>query len=140
MQIEELTEPGLIFPDLPCSDTPTLLRALADLVQQRGVVGDADMLYQRLFEREELGSTGIGDGVAIPHCKIDGLDGVKMAVGISAKEVDFGATDDRPVRLFVLIVSPEDHPADHLHALAAVSKWLKTDNHVQRILGLQICL
>ena len=56
MQIEELTEPGLIFPDLPGSDTPTVLRALADRVQQRGVVGDADMLYQRLFEREELGT------------------------------------------------------------------------------------
>lgn len=137
MQIEELTTPDLIFPDLPGSDTPTVLRALADRAEQHGVVGNADLLYQRLFEREELGSTGIGEGVAIPHCKIAGLDGVKMAVAITTNDVDFGATDDRPVRLFVLIVSPDDNPADHLQALAAVSKWLKTDNHVQQILGLQ---
>jgi len=137
MHLGELTRPDLIFPDLAGSDTPTILRALADRLAAHGLVEDPDDLYRRLFEREELCSTAIGGGVAIPHCKVDNLDRVALAVGISGREIDFGADDKQPVHLFFLIVSPADDPAAHLKALAAVSKWLKADNHSARITGLQ---
>ncbi len=137
MHLGELTRPDLIFPDLAGSDTPTILRALADRIAARGLVKDADDLYRRLFEREELCSTAIGDGVAIPHCKVDDVDRVALAIGVTRRDVDFGAVDGQPVRLFFLIVSPSDTPAAHLQALAAVSKWLKADNHAARITGLE---
>lgn len=136
MQLGELTRPDLIYPDLPGSDAPTILRALADRMAASGLVSDVDALYDRLFEREQLGSTGIGSGVAIPHCKIEGIPAVVMAVGVSERDVDFGAADGEPVRLFFLILSPPDDPATHLKALAAVSRWLKADDHVQRIVDL----
>ena len=137
MHLGELTRPDLIFPDLAGSDTPTILRSLADRLATHGLVEDADKLYRRLFEREELCSTAIGGGVAIPHCKVDNLDRVALAIGISDRDVEFGAVDKQPVRLFFLIVSPADDPAAHLKALATVSKWLKAGNHTARITGLQ---
>lgn len=133
MGLASLTRPGLIFPDLPGADPPTVLRALAERVTAAGVVEAEDELYRRLWEREQLGSTGIGRGVAIPHCKIASLDRVTLAVGIARREVDFGAVDDVPVRIFFLLVSPQDEPAEHLRSLAAISEWLKGDPPLERM-------
>ena len=134
MHLKTLTHPGLVFSDLACSDRPALLRALADRLVLAGHFSDTDELYDRLWEREQLGSTGIGAGVAVPHCKMAGTSQVVVAVALLRKGVEFGAIDDKPVRLIFLVVSPEDQPAAHLHCLAAISKWIKADNHVERIL------
>lgn len=137
MQLETLTSPELIFPELPGSDPPTVLRALAEVVVRAGAVSNADLLYEKLWEREQLCSTGIGDGIAIPHCKLPQLDQVVLAVGITAKGIDFGAEDKEPVRIFFLVVSPAGQPAAHLHCLAAISRWVKETPHLSRILALE---
>lgn len=134
MRLSSLTRPDLIFVDLPGADGPTVLRAFAERVVDRGVVRDADKLYRRLIERERLGTTALGEGVAVPHCKMAGLDKVVVAVGVFRKGIDFGADDGEPVRLLFLVVSPSDAPAEHLQSLAAISRWVKADNHVRRIL------
>ena len=113
-----------------------MLRELADKVSASGRVPEAEVLFQRLWEREQLGSTAIGQAVAIPHCKLNGLPRVLVAVGISRRGIDFGAADGRPVRLFFLVASPSRSPAEHLQSLAAISKWVKGERHVERILGL----
>ena len=137
MHLESLTEPGLIFPALRSPDAASLLRLLAGKLAERGWTEHAGKLYDALWEREQLGSTAIGSGVAIPHCKLDGLDRVVLAVGILAEGIDFGATDEEPVRVFFCIVSPNASPAAHLQCLAAVSRWVKDDTHVERILELE---
>jgi PTS system nitrogen regulatory IIA component len=104
---------------------------------RNGVISDADSMYRRLVEREELGSTAIGGGVAIPHCKMDNLEDVVVAVGLSRDGVEFESEDGAPVRLFFLVVSPSDKPAAHLRSLAAISKWVKADRHVERLLELE---
>jgi PTS system nitrogen regulatory IIA component len=136
MPLHELTSPGLIYPRLPGADVHTVLRAFALRVEERGLVASADDLYRHLEEREDLGSTAIGAGVAIPHCKLQGLQSVILAIGIHESGVEFGADDGQPVRLFFLIVLPDNEPTAHLQALSAVSKWVKVDDHVQRILQL----
>ena len=73
----------------------------------------------------------------MPHCKIDGLDEVVVAVGLFGKGIEFEATDDEPVRLLFLVISPDAAPAEHLQSLAAISKWVKADHHVERILELR---
>lgn len=133
MGLATLIGPELIFPDLGGSDTPTVLRNLAEGVAEAGRVDDADRLYQKLWEREQLGSTGVGEGVAVPHCKMKGIDRPVMAVGVTSKAIDFGAVDGRPVAVFFLLVSPEDAPAEHLRALAEISRWARVDKHVERI-------
>jgi PTS system nitrogen regulatory IIA component len=124
-----LTRPELIFPDLPATDRQGVLRALAGLVARQG-------LFQKLWEREQLGSTGIGQGVAIPHCKLNGLRQSLVAVGLVPEGVEFGAVDGQPVKVFFLVVSPGGSPAQHLQVLAAISRWIKADGHAGRLLGL----
>ena len=135
MRLEALIDPELIYNDLVCSDRSTLLRALAERLVLSGQFDDADEIYGRLWEREQLGSTGIGAGVAVPHCKMAGISEVVVAVALLREEIQFGAVDGEPVRLVFLVVSPEDQPAAHLHALAAISKWIKADFHVERLLA-----
>lgn len=134
MNLGSFTEPDLIFPEMPGGDAAAVLHAFAERVAALGYVGDADRLFEKLMEREKLGSTGIGSGVAIPHCKMRGLDRAVVAVAATRRPVDFGAVDGEPVRLFFLVVSPHDTPAVHLQVLAAISKWVKADRHVARLL------
>ncbi|MCP4006858.1 MAG: PTS sugar transporter subunit IIA [bacterium] len=134
MNLDSLLDPKLVFSDLACLDRPTLLRALAERIVDTGRLGDVEELYERLWEREQLGSTGIGAGVAVPHCKMSSIDQVVVAVALLPEGVDFSAIDDQPVQLVFLVVSPEDQPAAHLHCLAAISKWIKAGRHVERML------
>lgn len=136
MHLDAMTDPRLIFPGLRCTDASGLLRLLAQKIVELGLVSDADKLYQKLWEREQLGSTGIGAGIAIPHCKMSGLKEVVLAIGLLEDGVEFGAVDQNPVQLFFCVVSPSDSPAAHLQCLAAISRWVKADRHVERILEL----
>ncbi len=137
MRLSSLTRPDLIFVDLPGADGPTVLRAFAERVVEQGVVPDADVLYRLLLEREKLGTTALGEGVAVPHCKMSGLDDVVVAVGTFSKGIEFEAADGQPVQLLFLVISPQSAPAAHLQSLAAISKWVKADHHVERILEVQ---
>jgi PTS system nitrogen regulatory IIA component len=134
MRLGSLTRPDLVFPDLAAADREQVLRSFAERIAGHGLVRDADTLYQRLAEREQLGSTGIGGGIAIPHCKLDGLKQGMVAIGRVREGVDFGAADGQPVRLFFLVISPSQAPAEHLQALAAISRWIKGGGRAQALL------
>ena len=144
MLLGELTRPDLVFTDLPATDREELLRALAGRVAERGLVASGEDLFQRLWEREQLGSTGIGSGIAIPHCKLAGLKRGIVAVGLvepgagpAGEGVDFGAADGKPVQVLFLVVSPSGSPAEHLQILAALSRWVRADQHAEQILALR---
>jgi len=137
MRLDTLTRPELIFPHLEASDGPEVLRQLASrLVENDRLEIDAEALYRKLSEREELGSTALGSGVAVPHCKLRGIDRVILALGLLDRGIDFGADDGEPVRLFFLVVSPDGAPAEHLRSLAAISRWLKNESHLKRLFEL----
>jgi nitrogen PTS system EIIA component len=133
MPLPPLTDPQLIFRDLPGDDAAAVLAALCRAVAAAGCVPDAAELYRRLVERERLEPTALGGGVALPHCKLPGLARPVIAAGVAARAVGFGAADGLPVRVFLLVASPPEAPAAHLRALAAVSRWLKTDAHDERL-------
>lgn len=144
MLLGELTRPDLIFPDLPATDRQEALRALAHRVAERGLVASGDDLFQKLWEREQLGTTGIGSGIAIPHCKLPGLAHGIVAVGLigpgagpAGEGVDFGAADGKPVQVLFLVVSPSGAPAEHLQILAALSRWVRAAGHAEKILALR---
>ncbi len=137
MRLGSLIRPELIFPDLPAADRPEALRAFADRIAGLGLVKSGEELFQRLWEREQLGSTGIGAGIAIPHCKLAGLAHGIVAVGLVPGGVDFGAADGRPVQVLFLVVSPAGAPAEHLQILAAISRWVRAGRHAERILALR---
>jgi len=136
MGLASLIRPELVFPNLQGSDRQTALRFLSEQIAAAGFVDAPDSLYRKLCEREELGSTCVGPLVAIPHCKLDGLDEVVVSAAISAAGVDFGAEDDVPVRLFFTVISPDEAPAAHLQALALISRWIKSESQVEKLITL----
>jgi len=124
---------ALVFSEVAGVDGRGVLRALADELAAAGAVPDGEDLFQRLWEREQLGSTGVGAGVAIPHCKLAGLERAILAVGLARQAVAFGAPDGQPVKAFFVVVSPSESPAEHLRSLALVSRWLKSDGHAEQV-------
>jgi PTS system nitrogen regulatory IIA component len=133
MNLRQLVDPDLVFTDLAARDRDAVLRELAGRLQGRGAIRSADELFAKLLEREQLGSTAVGKGVAIPHCKLKQLDRVVVAVGTVPDGIAVEAPDGEPVRVFFLLASPEDSPAEHLQALAAISKWLRDGRNLERI-------
>ncbi len=111
--------------ELNASDKAGVIREFAELLESAGKVRAADELYRILLDREALGSTGIGDGVAIPHGKLRGLSEMIVALGISSRGVDFQSLDNKPVHIFFLLVTPSDNPGVHLKILSRISRILK---------------
>ena len=107
-----------------------VIRELTQLLVTAGAIKEKDVnrLVQTLLKRESLGSTGIGQGVAIPHGKCDAVTKLVAAFGISKHGVNFDSLDGEPVNLFFLLVAPEDSAGPHLKALARISRLLK-DKH-----------
>ncbi|QGP79621.1 PTS sugar transporter subunit IIA [Sphingobium sp. CAP-1] len=98
---------------------------------------EADEVGDALFERERLGSTGFGGGVAIPHAKIPGLDKMCGVVVLLDPAVPFDAVDEAPVDVVFALLSPVDSGAEHLKTLARVSRYLRDENTVARLRGAQ---
>ena len=107
-----------------------VIQELVELLMAAGSIKDRDVgkLVQILMKRESLGSTGIGQGVAIPHGKCDAVTTLVGAFGVSRTGVSFDSLDGEPVHLFFLLVAPEDSAGPHLKALARISRLLK-DKH-----------
>lgn len=88
---------------------------------------DKESIVKAIMKREELGSTGIGRGVAVPHTKHPSVDRLVGTVGVSSEGVDFESLDGEKVQLFFLLISPPDRPGDHLRALENISRQLRDD-------------
>jgi nitrogen PTS system EIIA component len=126
--------PGAVVATLSPSNKKTLFQQLGALAERiHGIA--ADTVVDRLNERERLGSTGFGGGVAIPHGKIDGLaHGVALFARLPSP-IDFSAIDDLPVDLVFMLLSPTDSGADHLKALAEISRLLRDRGFVAKLRG-----
>jgi nitrogen PTS system EIIA component len=130
----DLLSPGAVASALSVANKKSLFQQLGAMAARvHGL--DADMVIERLTERERLGSTGFGGGVAIPHGKIEGL---RHGVGLFARlpqGIDFAAIDDLPVDLVFMLISPTDAGAEHLKALASVSRLLRDRGFVAKLRG-----
>jgi len=98
---------------------------------------DSTEVVERLTERERLGSTGFGGGIAIPHAKLDGLDRVRGVVLLLAQPIPFDAIDEAPVDIVFMLLSPTDSGAEHLKTLARVSRLLRNEAQLARIRGVR---
>jgi PTS system nitrogen regulatory IIA component len=125
MKLSELLDQNHIIPDLKAKDKKGVLEELVDVIFCSDPSFDKDSLVKVLLERERLGSTGIGDGVAIPHGKLQGLKRPIISFGRSLKGLDFEAMDGDPTFLFFLLVAPEDSASIHLKALAKIARIIK---------------
>lgn len=134
MKISDLLDMKAISTELTSSKKIEVLAELVELLRRVKPDLDAKELLTVLIEREELGSTGIGDGIAIPHGKLKGLDRLLMAFGRKKDGVDFDSMDNRPAHLFFLLLAPENEATLHLKALARISKLLRKEDVRRQLL------
>ena len=134
MQLAEFLDCDAIKTSLPGGNKRSLLQQLANLAAQRLGV-DAPIVNSALSDREQLGSTGFGQGVAIPHAKIDGLGKIYGLFARLGEPVDYKAIDGRPVDLVFLLLSPPGAGAEHLKALAAISRVTRDAATLERLRG-----
>jgi nitrogen PTS system EIIA component len=125
MKLLDILPKKSIIPDLKGRTKKQVLEELIDALLQEKPELERERLMAVLLERERLGSTGIGDGIAIPHGKMKDLNQLILAFGKSTDGVDFESMDGRPVHLFFLLVAPENCTGIHLRALARIARLLK---------------
>jgi mannitol/fructose-specific phosphotransferase system IIA component (Ntr-type) len=133
--LQGLVDRRLVFTDVPGTTAGEALAELAARLSGAGVVTDSADLARRLVEREKLGCTAVGGGVAIPHTKSKSVDDLRLAIATLRPGADFGAPDGEPVRLVFLVISPVQSPALHLQALARISRLLRIPGIRERILA-----
>jgi PTS system nitrogen regulatory IIA component len=125
MKIIDMLKTDYILEELKSGNKRDVLKELVGSFMKIHQKLDSEATLNVLFEREKLGSTGIGEGIAIPHGKITGLDQLILSFGRSAVGIDFDAMDGKPVHLFFLLIAPENSAGQHLKTLAKISKMLK---------------
>ncbi len=124
MRFADVIEPARVATDVRAADKADAIRAASGLLGPAGGAADASMIERAMLERETLSSTGVGDGVAIPHALVDGAGRLRMAAMRLASPVDFGAPDGRPVDLVFAIVGPRDGAGEHLRLLSKLARAL----------------
>lgn len=131
MQLIDYLAEDFILPELHSRTKPEVLLELIQPLAGRWPDFDLELAKKVLLERERLGSTGIGDKVAIPHGKMDNLENVLVVVGRSSQGVEFDALDKKPCHIFFLVLAPEEVAGLHLRILAHVSRLLKDESFRQ---------
>tara|TARA_R110002096_G_scaffold86758_9_gene199379 strand:+ start:917 stop:1381 length:465 start_codon:yes stop_codon:yes gene_type:complete len=134
MHLNEIFAPNAVITALPATSKSQVLRSLAEAAATANDL-DSQELFEILRERERLGSTAIGDGVALPHAKVPGLDRLIGWVACLEKPVPFDAIDDKPVDLVVLLLAPEGAGADHLRVLAQLSRLARDHQRCAALRG-----
>jgi PTS system fructose-specific IIA component/PTS system nitrogen regulatory IIA component len=129
MKFADFIQPGAIRSELAAETKEGVIRELvAALVEAEQVAAaHSDDIVRAIMKREELGSTGIGRGIAVPHTKHASVDRLVGTVGVSSDGIDFNSLDGEKVQLLFLLISPPDRPGDHLRALENISRQLRDE-------------
>ena len=135
MKLSELVKPEFIISDLKAHDKKGVLEELSEIITEREPSLDKGLLLQVLLERERLGSTGIGDGIALPHGKLRELHRLLISFGRSMNGLDFDSIDEQPAYLFFLLLAPENSAGIHLKALAKISRLLKDGSFRRQLMS-----
>jgi mannitol/fructose-specific phosphotransferase system IIA component (Ntr-type) len=135
MRMSDFVVRDAVIPGLTAATKEGVIREMVDSLRAAGQVPAADQedIVRAILKRELLGSTGIGRGVAIPHTKHQGVERLVGTVAVAPRGVPFESLDGEPVFVFVLLISPQDRPGDHLRALENVSRRLREDGFVEAL-------
>ncbi|MBT5027979.1 MAG: PTS sugar transporter subunit IIA [Nitrospinaceae bacterium] len=137
MKIDDILKKDAIIANLVGTNKEEVLREITDFLQQLGLITNKEGLFNTLMEREKLGSTGIGENVAIPHGKSDELSQIVTVFGRSTGGVEFESLDQKPVHFVCMVIAPSNSTGQHLKALARISRIFKNQELRQGILKLE---
>jgi len=133
MELTQLVSEKFIISELRGETKEDVLKEMMNLLAQKGI--DAEAALSAIMEREALGSTGVGEQVAIPHAKVSDIEDVAVAVAVKREGIEFSAADGIPVKLLFMLISPEKQMNRHLKTLARISKLVKLTDFKERILA-----
>jgi PTS system nitrogen regulatory IIA component len=136
MDLTSIILPDMIIANLKANSKKQVLHELAELAAKKVACTEHEIL-DTLLQRERLGSTGTGNGVAIPHGKLPNLDGIVGAFARVSKPIAFDAIDDQPVDLFFMLLAPEGSGADHLKALSKIARILRDEEKLNALRSAQ---
>jgi mannitol/fructose-specific phosphotransferase system IIA component (Ntr-type) len=130
MKFSDFINVASIKAEVDADDKPAVIQELVESLASSGAIAASDVpgIVAAIMKREELGSTGIGRGVAVPHTKHASVERLVGTVGVSTAGVDFNSLDGDKVHLLFLLVSPPDRPGDHLRALENISRQLRDES------------
>ena len=136
MQLFELLNPDLIFLDVPGKTRDEVLKNIVEAISKKStVIQNPEAFYREVLERERLGSTGIGEGVAIPHARTDAVKALVLTFARTRGPINFGAEDKQPVRLIFLLAVPVRGLKSYLMTLARISRVVRKESVRQRLLN-----
>ena len=134
MEIKDFLDAKAVKSRLESKTKDEVLEELTDLLEKTGKVTNREEFLRVIREREELGSTGIGYNIAIPHARSTGIKGLTGAFGISKEGIEFDALDKEPVYLFFVLAAPKNAAGDYLKALATISRLLRNRKSRQALM------
>ena len=135
MHLTDILSQEMVWPTLSAQTKPEVVKELAERMAAADPSLNAEVVAGVLMERERLGSTGIQDGIAIPHGKVPGLERIVIACGLKPSGIEFDAHDEKPTKIFFVLLAPEFAAGLHLKALARLSRLLKDGKFRDRLLS-----
>ena len=120
--------------DLKSKNINSVIKELYENIKKLGLVKDEEGALKDLFAREEMGSTGIGKNVALPHAKTDAVDELIMTVGISREGIEYGGIDEENVNIFFMFLCPMDKTQEYLKTLARISRLIREDKFREKLI------
>ena len=139
MDLGDLIKPEAVIGSLKANSKKQAIQAIAEKAAQLTGIDERE-IFETLLQREKLGSTGVGGGIAIPHGKLAGLTQIHGVFARVPKPIDFEALDDQPVDLLFLLLAPENAGADHLKALARIARILRAELQRRLLRGADVAI
>jgi fructose-specific phosphotransferase system IIA component len=127
MKISDILEERLVVTNMPQTSKDDVIDAMIELVSQSPKVLDKEKVRTAIFEREQIMSTGVGNGFAIPHGKTDAVADIVAAFGITAAPIDYQALDEKPVRLIFLLIGKDNLVGPHIKLLSRISRLMNKE-------------
>ena len=135
MALIDLVEEKIVKIPLDSQDKPDILRELVQILKDAGEIDDFDTVLQAVQDREDKQSTGLEQGIAVPHCKCAAVTSLKLAIGIAPQGIDFDSMDKQPTNLFFLLVASPELSGPHVEALAEIAKLARSKSFCKALVN-----
>lgn len=135
MKLTDVLLKDFIITELSGTTKEDCIRNMIDVLAEHKIITNREKIVQSVLEREEIMTTGVGNGIAIPHCKDDSIQNFAVALGITENRIDFDSIDNNPVHIIFLLVGPESQPGLHIKFLSRISRLMNNEEIRNEVLG-----
>ncbi len=135
MRLTDILKESHVLMPLKSDERDEAIRALVDILDQNQLLSDKEKAFQAVLEREKIMTTGVGNGIAIPHCKDSSCPNFAVALGLHPKGVDFHSLDKKKAKIVFLLVGPENNPGMHIKLLSRISRLMSNEELREQIIS-----